>query len=243
MRRSLVPMIVAALCLAACVGPLTLARTQPSVDSSGRAVPKAASHTILFLSPSVLADVGVVTAAPQQQFFAIPTAVVEKELFGAGWDPVPRPAVVKTFTTHKVALSIRDVTGREGSNLVDVIGSIAPASPADLVFLLNGWQTSWEPMGWSRDDGTRICVLAADMDASLHDRTGKLLWRARAHGRGSDLVDIAVVDHPEVHVNQPQWACASRDECKSCPSSVTDETMRTMAAHLAKVLVKDLSAK
>jgi hypothetical protein len=248
MRRSMLLVTLAFLSLIGCVGAVTAARTRPEVETTGRAVPKTATRSVLVLSPTVLADVGVESALPLRDLFAAPTAAMERELFEAGWNPIDKPAIVKLVTTHKVALNIRQVTGREGAALIDIAGTLGPASTADTVLLVSGWRTSWQPVMIDRRDygyAAHLCTLAAELHVSLHDRGGRLLWEATSRGRATDMYDLTIVGNGgTADVSHPQYACASRDgNCSDCPATVDESAIRAMATDTAHAVVKDLAGR
>lgn len=245
MRRPL-PLVVLAFSALSCVGAVTAARTQPEVQATNRAVPRAATRAVMVLSPSVLADLGVESAASARPQYEPATAAVERELFDAGWNPVPKPVLVQLVTSHKVALNVREVTGRPGSTLVDVAGTLGPASTADSVLLVKGWRTMWLPVLHGRADAThmtRLCALSAELNVSYHDRSGRLLWEATVRGKATDLYDITVVGVSGTReLSHPEYACASAtDACSDCPAMVDEAAIRTLANHTARAAVRELT--
>lgn len=242
MRRSLLLLSVVA--LTGCASALTAQRTRPDLETTGRALARPATKGILVLSPSTLADVNVEWAAPRAAGFAVPTAAVERALFDAGWDPVPKPALQKMVLGHKTALSIRETTGREGTQLVDLAGLLGPVSPADVTLLVTGWSTAWEPVPNGRSGLAQLCTLATEVRVSLHDRTGRLLWDARARGRSTDLLDITMVDRSAVELSHPQYACASRQgSCGDCPATLDQAVLERLFEHTARTAVREIAQK
>ncbi len=134
MRRTL--SLAVLLVSSGCVTTVTAARTQPDLETTGRAVARPATPAVLVLSPSALADVGA-PAPGQPAPFVAPTAALERALFEANWNPVAKPALTRLVTTHKVALALRDASGRDGYRLIDAAGALGPAAPADVVLLVN----------------------------------------------------------------------------------------------------------
>jgi len=244
MRRSLLlASALAALTSAGCASTVTAQRTRPDLETTGRALARPATRGILVLSPSTLADVNVEWAVPRAAGFAVPTAAVERALFDAGWDPVARPALQKLVTTHKTALAIRETTGRDGAQLVDLAGLLGPASTADVTLLVNGWSTAWEPVPGGRSSLAQLCTVATEVRVSLHDRTGRLLWDARARGRSTDLLDLTMVDR-SLELSHPQYACASRQaSCGDCPAVVEADVLKRLFEHTARTAVRDLAQR
>lgn len=246
MRRLFPFAVLILLATIGCVGAVTAARTQPEIQATSRAVPRPATRAVMVLSPSVLADLGVESAVPARGQYEPPTGAVERALFDAGWNPVSKPALVQLATSHKVALSLREVTGRSGSTLVDVAGTLGPASTADGVLLVNGWQTRWLPVLHGRSDAaymTHLCALTGELEVSYHDRSGRRLWEATVRGRATDLYDLTVVGASGTReVSHPGFACASaNDACSDCPTTVDVAAIRTLADHTAKVAVRELT--
>jgi hypothetical protein len=245
MRRTLALAVL--LVSAGCATSITAARTKPDLETTGRAVARPATRSVLVLSPSALADVGV-PAPGQPAPFVAPTAALERALFEASWNPVAKPALSRLVTTHKVALALRDVSGRDGYRLVDAAGTLGPASTADVVLLVNEWKLAWRPVPNARTPLAQLCSLTGELDVSLLDRAGAFLWGGKATGRSTDLFDLTMVDRSGraelAELSHPQYACASRDaSCGDCPQALDPEAVKTLAAHAAKTVVRDLGVR
>ncbi len=83
---------------------------------------------------------------------------------------------------------------------------------------------------------------------SLLDRAGAFLWGGKATGKSTDLFDVTMVDRTgradQAELSHPQYACASGDtSCSDCPQAVDPEAVKTLAAHAARTVVRELGVR
>ncbi len=243
MRRSFLS-IVALLGITGCAHTITAARTRPEIETTARPVAKPSSRSILVISPSALADVNVEWAVPRAPGFSLPTAAVEHALFEAGWDPVPKPELQKLVVIHKTAVGLREVTGREGTKLVDLAATLGAVSPAEVTLLVNEWRLGWEPVPNGRWRVAQLCTLTTDLAVSLHDRNGRLLWDGHAHGRSTDLYDLTMVDRGSIELSNSQVGCAAKDaSCGGCPQVIDEAVLKPLWASTATAAVRAVTGK
>jgi hypothetical protein len=240
MRNMLIA--VAVLNVAGCTTTLSAGRTRATVNATLRQVPPLASRAIIVLSPSVLSDVATSDAAPPDApGFAALTASMERELFDAGWDPLPRTALARMLSSHHIAVAIRDTLPRTADGLLDTATILGPASTADAILIARRWHPGWAPAPDVQAADGGLCVLVASAHVSVHDRAARLLWDAHVTVRSTDLYDIALIRRWGTEApSDIDLACAGAGGCERCPPAPKGG-VDLLAAHAATVLVRELS--
>lgn len=244
---------VCLLALCACATTYQAPRTTAQLDVTARALPKAASRSVLVVSPASFQTVApdVTFAAPtpaesEANDFALPAQAVERQLFEAKWDPLPQVTFAKLVTSHGLAVALRELSGRGQASLLEAAALVGAASTADMVLVLKDWRLSWSPEPAARSKELSLCQLAAQLDMALYDKAGRPLWQGRVDARASDLMDLSMtVGWSEKTVSVPAYSCLAAKDCSRCdavePPAISVKARVTMTTHAAKVLVQKLT--
>lgn len=218
--------------LPACATTSVVARTRPEVESSHRALPPLPSRSVLVLGRATLGGPGQDGA---------PLAALERGLFDAGWDPMPKAALDRLLGSHRVAVALAEALDRTAPTALDLAAVLGPASTADSLLVVRAWRVGWAPAQGS--GRARVCVLRGTLDASLHDRSGRLLWEAVASVRTSDLQDLTVTERPgAVELSHPGLTCVSAEGCQACAAPADAAVLAALAGQGAAALLRALPA-
>ncbi len=226
----------ACLLLAGCATTLPAPRTSPLTSASQRPWSSRASRHLLILSPSILAELsggatfapGVPPAAdldglvsPLPGDLGLATAAVERAAFDAGWTPVSRPGVARLATSHQAAVALRELAARGGATLDEAAVILARASEAEWFLLVRSWTLGWQARPAVASASNSLCPAGAELEISVHDKSGRLVWRGRSRTSATDVADLALFERlGSGHAEPPSLACVVPGPCGGCPPLV-----------------------
>ncbi len=222
------------LLLAGCASTLHAPRTQPEATASRRTWPAPATKHLLILSPSLLAELtggatfdgapppaadldGLLSARPGD--LALATAAVERAAFDAGWTPISRPGVARLATGHQAAMALRELSARGNATLDEAAVILARGAEAELTLLVRSWTLGWRPRPVVATSSHGLCPAGGELELSLHDKGGRMVWRSRARTAMTDVADLSLVERwGSATTAPPGTACAVAGPCGGCPS-------------------------
>jgi hypothetical protein len=243
-RRLLAALALIATSCAQTAGPV---RTRLELDVTRREL-SAPPRSVLVLSPAALRTaLGSEQAARLGELSTseAPTEWLERALFEAGWDPVPRGNLARLVKEHATAIAIREVLARPDASLDGMADVLGPAGPADVVLVVKSWRAGWAPVREARLGTRQLCAASSELALELRARDGRVLWTGRGMARASDTADLGMTSRlGSVSLTDPERSCVGEVEsgCASCPLSGSAVAAAEQARTLASALVAEVSA-
>jgi hypothetical protein len=251
------PSILASLALlTSCATTLTAAVTTPSLDSSARGLPSLPTRSVLVVSAATFLQVSPdlvfnpclsSTAAGSRAYgagcppaplaeLASATALIERALFEAGWEPVTQAAAARVITSSRVAVGLRSLLSRGQASLLEGTLVVGPATSADLLLVVSDWWTSFDGAGQQGPGTAKLCPLSGVLGLEAYGRTGALLWRGQVTVQTTDLRPVSRTGS---EVSPAGFACVATQSCAECTSSqqVSPAAVQALLSHATTTLL------